>query len=210
MIGQMGSFEFPSSSIDEPLDCYIHGYVSSRLMNLARASEKGLPLCIAATHVDGYILSLTPFSHSYNYRSAILHGYAQVVTEEAEKLYAMRLITNSVVPGRWENSRGTPDGGELSSTTILRVKVVGGSGKIRDGPPSDEKKDSNNPEVVDKVWTGVVPLWKTYGEPVPSAYNKVQGVPEHISSYISESNAENEKHAKSAVGVPLPKEEVHD
>ena len=80
MIGQMGSFDYPSADINEPLDCYLHGYVSSRIMNLARESQRGLPICVAASKVDGLILSLTPNSHSYNYRSAILHGYASVVT----------------------------------------------------------------------------------------------------------------------------------
>ena len=85
MIGQMGSFEYPSAGLDEPLDCYIHGYISARMMNLARASDgQGLPLCITATKVDGLILALTPFSHSYNYRSAVLHGYGTLVTDEEE------------------------------------------------------------------------------------------------------------------------------
>ena len=71
----------------------------------------------------------------------------------------MRLITNSVVPGRWEHSRTPPDGGELSSTTILKVRVVSGSGKIREGGPGDDKKDMENGDVADKYWTGVVPIW---------------------------------------------------
>lgn len=97
MIGVMGSFDYPSANLEEPMDCYLHGYVSSRIMKLARESEQGLPVCVAATKVDGLVLSLTPNSHSYNYRSAILHGYAKAVETTEEKLYAMRLITNSVV-----------------------------------------------------------------------------------------------------------------
>ncbi|KAI1923153.1 hypothetical protein LOZ58_003162 [Ophidiomyces ophidiicola] len=210
MIGQMGSFEYPSSGIDDTLECYLHGYVSSRIMNLARAKEgDGLPICIAATHVDGLILSLTPNSHSFNYRSAVLHGYATLVTEEEEKLWAMRLITNSVVPQRWENTRVPPDGAEMQSTTILRVRIVDGSGKIRDGGVSDERKDMDRRDVTDKVWVGVVPVFQTFGEPIPDAKNKVKEVPEHITSYIAKANERNERQAIDAVKVPLPKEEVH-
>lgn len=111
MIGQMGSFEYPSATIDEPLECYLHGYVSSRIMNLARNSPskgQGLPICIATSRVDGIVLSLTPNSHNYNYRSATLHGYAKLVTSEEEKLWAMKLITNSVVTDRWDHSRVPP------------------------------------------------------------------------------------------------------
>ncbi|EAS35846.3 uncharacterized protein CIMG_01200 [Coccidioides immitis RS] len=210
MIGQMGSFEYPSSGIDDPLECYLHGYVSSRIMNLARATDgKGLPICIAATHVDGLILTLTPNSHSYNYRSAVLHGYATLVTDVEEKLWAMKLITNSVVPQRWENTRIPPDGAEMQSTTILKVKIVDGSGKIRDGGVSDERKDKDRPDVTEKVWTGVVPVWQTFGEPVPDGLNKVNEVPEHISSYIERMNEQNRKCAFDAIKVPLPKEEQH-
>ena len=38
-------------------------YVSSRIINLSRtASENGLPVTIAASHVDGLVLALTPNS----------------------------------------------------------------------------------------------------------------------------------------------------
>jgi nitroimidazol reductase NimA-like FMN-containing flavoprotein (pyridoxamine 5'-phosphate oxidase superfamily) len=207
MIGKMGSFEYPSAGLDEPLDCYLHGYVSSRIMNLARASEgEGLPVCIAATKVDGYVLSLTPFSHSYNYRSAVLHGYARVVTDEREKLFAMKLITNSVVPDRWDNSRVPPESSELSSTTVVRVKVVDGSGKIREGGASDGKEDCGNPELTGRVWTGVVPIWQTFGEPVPSSYNEVKEVPEYLRSYITNTNETNQTHARSTIDGTFPKE----
>lgn len=200
MIGQMGSFEYPSADINEPLDCYIHGYVSSRMMNLARASKEGLPVCIAATHIDGYVMTLSPFSHSYNYRSVVLHGYAKPVTDEEEKTYSMKLITNSVVPQRWENTRSPPDGGEMSSTTILRVEIVDGSGKIRDGGASEEKRDIEDPEVKGKFWSGVLPVWQTFGEPVPSSHNSV-AVPEHISSFVRETNVRNERIAKDSIAA---------
>ncbi|KAJ5889041.1 hypothetical protein N7495_009082 [Penicillium taxi] len=209
MIGQMGSFEYPSATIDEPLECYLHGYVSSRIMNLARNSDgKGLPICIATSKVDGLILSLTPNSHSYNYRSAILHGYASLVTDEEEKLWAMKLVTNSVLSNRWENTRIPPDRAEMSSTVILKVKIVDGSGKIRDGGVSDERKDTDNDEITGRIWTGFVPVWETFGEPVPSPGNKIEKVPEHITSFIKKKNVENRALAEGSVEVALPKEET--
>ena len=198
MIGQMGSFEYPSAGIDEPMDCYLHGYVSSRIMKLARESEKGLPVTIAATKVDGLVLALTPFHHSYNYRSAVLYGYAQPVAATDEKIWAMELITDSVVSERWKNSRTPPDAGELSSTTILRVKITSGSGKIRDGGPHDEKKDEGNPEVAGKYWAGVIPVWETMGSPIPSSQNQVESVPKYINAYVENTNSENSKHAVGA------------
>jgi uncharacterized protein len=202
MIGVMGSYEYPSAGIDEPLDCYLHGYVSSRIMRLAKASPQGLPLCIAATKVDGLVLALTPNSHSYNYRSAVLHGYASLVENVEEKVWALELITNSVVPDRWANSRIPPDAAEMQSTNILRVKVVSGSGKIRDGGPHDEAKDTKREDVTGSTWTGVVPLVETLGRPVASATNKVGQIPDYITSYVKETNAKNEEYAQHAARLP--------
>jgi uncharacterized protein len=202
MIGVMGSFDFPSSGIDEPLDCYLHGYVSSRIMRLARGSEKGLPLCVAATKVDGLVLSLTPNSHSYNYRSAVLQGYAKPVETDEEKLYAMQLITNKVVEGRWDNTRVPPDKVEMTSTTILRVKVETGSGKIRQGGPHDEAKDETREDVTGKVWTGVVPVYEAFDTPIPSDTNKIQQLPSYLESYVSQANSGNREVALNAAKEP--------
>lgn len=203
MVGVMGSFKYPSADLNDPLDCYLHGYVSARMMNLARANEgEGLPVSIAATKVDGVILSLTPNSHSYNYRSTVLFGYASLVTEDEEKMWAMQSITNSVIPGRWENSRVPPDRAEMVSTSILRVRIVSGSGKIRDGEPHDDKKDLERKEVVNKVWAGVLPMWETVGEPVPGGANAVKEVPEHVLAFQRETNSSNETYAKKATREP--------
>ena len=202
MIGVMGSFEYPSSGIDEPLDCYLHGYVSSRIMRLARASEKGIPVCVSAAKVDGLVLSLTPNSHSYNYRSAVLQGYAKPVETDEEKLYAMQLITNRIVNGRWEHTRVPPDRVEMTSTAILRVKVETGSGKIRQGGPHDEAKDEKRTDITNRVWTGVVPVYEAFDTPVPSVTNKVQQAPSYLESFISQANKESREIAISAVEEP--------
>ena len=210
MVGVVGSFERPSADLSEPLDCYLHGYVSSRMMNLARGNEgEGLPLSIAATKVNGIVLSLTPNSHSMNYSSAVLFGYATRVTDDEEKVWAMQLITNSVVPDRWENSRVPPDGSEMASTSILRVRIVSGSGKIRNGEPHDDKKDLEREDVVDRVWTGVLPIWQTIGYPVAGSTNAVAEVPEHVRTFRNETNAGNEEYAKKAAIEPPsePKDE---
>ncbi|KAI0125249.1 hypothetical protein BJ170DRAFT_496448 [Xylariales sp. AK1849] len=217
MIGQMGSFSRPSADAGEVLDLYLHGYVSSRLLNLSRdqdassggraqARETGLPVTVSATHVDGLVLALTPNNHSYNYRSAVLFGHAELVADAAEKLYAMELITNAVVPDRWRNSRVPPTKGEMSSTGLLRVKIVAGSAKIRSGMPGDDKADAENEEVTGRVWTGVVPVWSQMGEPIPSPENKVGSVPAYIGEFVSDGNAwAGEAAVEQATKVMKPK-----
>jgi len=201
MIGTMGSFEKQSAALDEPLDCYLHGYVSSRIMRCAKEAvargEEGLPICVEATKLDGYKLALTPFHHSYNYRSAVLHGHAQLVEDDDEKLWAMEIITNSVVPDRWKNSKTPPSLTDMKSTNILRIKVAAGSAKIGSGLPADEKKDIKDEELNDKVWTGVMPIWETFGEPIPGDYNKIE-VPGHVRDYIQTLNKSNKEAAFEA------------
>jgi uncharacterized protein len=202
MIGVMGSFEYPSADINEPLDCYLHGYVSARLMRLARDSEKGIPVTIAATQVNGLVLSLTPNSHSMNYESAVLQGYGKPVEDTEEKVFAMELITNKVFPDRWTNTRIPPDGAEMSSTMILKVSIETGSGKIRQGEPHDEAKDTKRDDITDKVWTGVVPVYQTFGEPIPSALNKVKELPQYIGSHLTQAASKNKQRAAEAAKEP--------
>ena len=59
-------------------------------MNQARKSGSGLAITIAATKVDGIVLSLTPNSHSYNYRSAVLFGHGSFVD--------VRTLSNRLAP----------------------------------------------------------------------------------------------------------------
>ncbi|KAI3540096.1 flavin-nucleotide-binding protein [Colletotrichum filicis] len=207
MLGQMGSFSRPSADEGDVLDLYLHGYVSSRLINISRqpsdasptststsstsstSSSPGLPVCIAASHLDGLVLALTPNAHSYNYRSAVLFGHATLVSDPAERLYAMQLITDGVVPGRWEASRVPPNKGELSSTSVLKVRIATGSAKIREGPPGDDRADKEDAEVTGRVWTGVVPVYQVLGEPVAGPYNEMAEVPGYLGEYVRETNA---------------------
>ena len=208
MIGQMGSFDRPSASLGDPMDLYIHGYVSSRLFNLGRDASKtkdgqteepeGLPVCCAVSHVDGLVLALSAFNHSYNYRSAVLFGHAVMVEDEAERLYAMELITNSVVPDRWKNSRLPPTGAELQSTSLLRVRIASGSAKFRDGGVSDDKHDLENEDALNSVWTGVVPIYSSMGEPIPSPHNRID-LPAYANDFIKDFNEENKTYCVEAV-----------
>ncbi|KAL2059917.1 hypothetical protein VTL71DRAFT_10072, partial [Oculimacula yallundae] len=214
MIGQMGSFTRPSASLGDKLDCYLHGYVSSRIMNLARSSSSsnstnsttppGIPLCIASSKVTGLVLTLTPNSHNYNYRSAVLFGHATLVETEEEKLFAMELITNSVVPDRWRNTRVPPNRAEMGSTSILKVRIHSGSAKVREGGPLDSKDDMGDEDATGRIWTGVLPIWETIGEPIAGPYNTVQEIPEHITSYRDEFNRESRVYAEEGARKDAP------
>ncbi|KAH7194937.1 hypothetical protein DER44DRAFT_849622 [Fusarium oxysporum] len=206
MLGAMGNFAYPSAGLNEPQDCYIHGYISARMANLSRKAMDdglpGLPVCVSVAKVDGLVLALSAFTHSCNYRSAVLFGHAALVTDESEKLWALELLTNKIIPGRWDQVRQPPNKFELMQTQILRVRVTSGSAKIRAGPPADDKEDVQDSGVMKNVWSGYVPLVERMGQPIPSAYNQLQDVPEHVrdlqEGFNEEADAYNDKLVKQA------------
>lgn len=199
MIARVGTFEDGA----EPA-VYIHGYVSARLFRpqtgrsepATRDHDGGLPVCIAATKIDNLVLALTPFNHSYDYRSAVVHGTATLLDpgtkadpkNRQEIIYALKLITDGMVPGRWENSRTPPEESEVVSTRILKVRIDSASAKIRDSGVSDDAKDLKHDDTTERVWTGVIPYVEVLGEPMPAAMNKVAVIPEYILGYVKEHN----------------------
>lgn len=52
---------------------------------------------------------------------------------------------------------------EPAATAVLRLDLAEVSAKLRTGGPNDEPEDLDLPH-----WTGVLPLGKGYGTPVPS------------------------------------------
>ena len=86
----------------------------------------------------------------------------------------------------------------MASTTILKVKIVNGSGKVRTGGPDDERKDTEREDLLERVWTGVVPMWETVGEPVSGGDSRVKDVPAHVRAFQDDTNKVNEKYAKTA------------
>ncbi|KAJ4337449.1 hypothetical protein N0V95_008339 [Ascochyta clinopodiicola] len=189
MLGCTGSFSDPSSDPSTTTqDLYIHGYISSRLFKKGKEAgehddDQGLPITAAATFLDGLVLALSPFHNSCNYRSAVAYGYADVVTDQAEALYAMQLITDNMIPERWAKSRGPPTKAELSSTGILKVRIASASAKTREGGPSEDRADLKDAALVGRTWTGVVPFWGTWGEPVAGKLNGREEVEGYIEKW---------------------------
>ena len=204
MLGCTASCPGGQPSTDDTADpsvVYLHGYVSARLMKLPGSSEhssRGLPITISASLLDGLVLSLTPFHNSCNYRSVVVFGYATVVEDEEEKLVAMKLITDNIAPGRWDNSRVPPTKTEMNSTSVLRVQIHSASSKLRSGPPIEDRKDLRDDPLRAKVWTGVVPAWIQWGEPVPAKENRAEKIPDYLTEWVHEMNTTGKETAVEA------------
>jgi nitroimidazol reductase NimA-like FMN-containing flavoprotein (pyridoxamine 5'-phosphate oxidase superfamily) len=150
---------------------YLHGSSANRAIAAAAGSE----VCVTVTHIDGLVCSRAVFTHSVNYRSAVIFGRARLVTEHEERLAGLRAVTEQVIPGRWEAVR-PPSRKELAATSVLAMPLAEASVKVRTGPPSDEPEDMDS-----GAWAGVVPAALTFGapEPDPAARSAVP-VPGHI------------------------------
>ncbi|MEU6059137.1 pyridoxamine 5'-phosphate oxidase family protein [Streptomyces sp. NPDC047097] len=156
---------------------YVHGSTGSRPLRAAGQADPGLPVCLTVTHVDGLVLARSAFHHSINYRSVVVHGIAYQVTDPEEKSAALDALVDHVVPGRAADSR-PGDAKELAATAVLRLDLAEVSAKIRTGGPNDEPEDLTLP-----YWTGVVPLTRGYGAPIPADdLDPAVALPEYLSA----------------------------
>jgi nitroimidazol reductase NimA-like FMN-containing flavoprotein (pyridoxamine 5'-phosphate oxidase superfamily) len=80
----------------------LHGAPDSRLVRHLCA---GPPVCISFTLLDGWVLGTAACSHSMNYRSVVLFGTGRAVTLVEQKLRALELLTEHMMPGRWREVR---------------------------------------------------------------------------------------------------------
>ena len=154
---------------------YIHGSAASRML---RNLDQGIAVCVTVTLLDGLVLARSIFNHSMNYRSVVVLGTAVAVEDQAEKLQALRALSEHILPGRWEESR-QPNERELKATLVMRLPITEYSAKMRTGPPIDNEEDYSF-----LTWAGVVPLQMVAGSPIndPKLDPKTP-VPSYVPSY---------------------------
>ena len=150
-----------------------HGSTGSRLF---RSLADGIPACLTVTLLDGMVLARSAFESSMNYRSAMVLGACSVV-EGTPKQEALRIITEHLLPGRWEDVR-QPTRRESAATLVLSMPLTEWSLKVRDGGPEDPDED-----VALDFWAGVVPMSEAFGTPRP-ADDLRPGIP--VPAYIAQ------------------------
>jgi nitroimidazol reductase NimA-like FMN-containing flavoprotein (pyridoxamine 5'-phosphate oxidase superfamily) len=154
---------------------YLHGSAASRML---RTLSEGVPVSVTVTHVDGLVLARSAFHHSVNYRSVVILGTARLVEDPAEKMEAMRVFTEHVMKGRWDDVR-QPTEQELKATLVLALPLEEVSAKVRTGGPNDDAPDYDLP-----VWAGVLPLETVPKQPVADPNRKKDtAIPEYLKNY---------------------------
>jgi uncharacterized protein len=159
-------FVIPTSYGRKDASLYIHGSAASRMLRQMQKEDgqkEKVSVCITVTLLDGLVLARSVFNHSMNYRSVVILGKATLVDDAQEKLEALRLLSEHILPGRWDDSR-QPNERELKQTSVLRVPIEEFSAKVRTGPPIDDEEDYSFP-----TWAGVVPLEMVARPPIDDA-----------------------------------------
>ncbi len=135
---------------------FVHGSSKSRMLS---ALADGRPLCMVVTIIDALVLARSAFHHSMNYRSVVIYGHARE-REGDEKMEALRIVSDQILPGRWDEVR-LPTDIEMKATTVLAIEIDSASAKIRTGPPGDDAEDYDLP-----IWAGILPIHLSYDEPI--------------------------------------------
>jgi len=160
-------YVIPTSYGRKDASLYIHGSAASRMLRQMQKKDdqtkEAAQVCITVTLLDGLVLARSVFNHSMNYRSVVILGKATLVDDPQEKLAALRVLSEHILPGRWDDSR-QPSDRELKQTSVLRVPIEEFSAKVRQGPAVDDKEDYSFP-----TWAGVVPLEMVAGTPINDA-----------------------------------------
>ncbi len=175
-------FVIPTSYGRKDASLYVHGSAASRMLRHLQ-SGVGAPVCVTVTLLDGLVLARSVFNHSMNYRSVVILGKATLVDDPEEKLAALRILSEHILPGRWDDAR-QPNSQELKATSVLRVPIEEFSAKVRTGPPIDDEEDYSFP-----TWAGVVPLETVAADPIDDA-RLLPGrtTPEYVCHYARQRN----------------------
>ena len=136
---------------DETL--YLHGARKARVIRLLEQTQTA---CVNVTHVDGLVFARSAFNSSMHYRSAIVFGTPALIDDFDDKVHALRVISESTMPGRWDELR-EPHENEVKMTGVIRLTIDAASAKRASGMPDDEDDDYEIP-----IWAGVLPLRSTF------------------------------------------------
>ncbi|MCX6459508.1 MAG: pyridoxamine 5'-phosphate oxidase family protein [Actinobacteria bacterium] len=147
-----------------------HGSTASRLF---RGLATGDSTCLTVTLIDGLVLARSAFESSINYRSVMVLGSCVVLKGE-EKDRALRVISDHLLPDRWDDIR-PPTKKETAATLVLALSLEECSVKVGEGGPEEAEGDETWP-----AWGGHVPIREVLGEPVSDEFVTDQPVPDYV------------------------------
>ena len=148
----------------------VHGSTGAGLLRHVAA---GTPVALCVVHLDGLVVAHSTFDSSANYRSAVVHGTAEVLRGD-EAWAALNALSDRIIPGRVAEVRDMLPK-EVAATIVLALPIVEGAwtAKVRTG-------GTGTPEEETEAWMGVVPITPVYGEPLAEEWARERPVPASV------------------------------
>ena len=156
---------------------YIHGSNGSRML---KQLLRDTGVCVTVTHLDGLVLARSAFNHTMNYRSAMVYGQFEKVSDIGQQHAAMDALMEKLAPGRLAQVRGGSTK-EYAATTVLRIALDECAVKQRRGGPLDDAGD-----MAHDVWTGELPFTHGRGAAIADALNTSE-LPAYAAAWGTES-----------------------
>ncbi|MDN2703871.1 pyridoxamine 5'-phosphate oxidase family protein [Janthinobacterium sp. SUN100] len=156
---------------------YIHGSNGSRMLKQLLLDGDA---CVTVSHLDGLVLARSAFNHTMNYRSAMVYGQFEKVSDIGQQHVAMDALMEKLAPGRLAHVRGG-SAKEYAATTVLRIALDECAVKQRTGGPLDDAGD-----MAHAVWTGELPFSHGRGAAIADALNTCD-IPAYAATWGTES-----------------------
>ena len=131
---------------------------------------------MTVTLLDGLVLARSAFESSMHYRGVMALGTCTVL-EGDDRDRAFRLISDHLLPGRWDDIR-PPSKKEIAATLVLALPLDEVSVKVSDKLPEDDPQDVDRP-----VWGGIVPLTESFGAPVADERGAAYPTPSYLETW---------------------------
>ena len=141
---------------------YWHGSSASRMIRAATGAQ----VCLTVTLLDGLVLARSGLEHSVNFRSVMIFGQAEPVTDPKAKARHLEIMIDQMFPDRWSQLRPMT-AQDIKATALLSLPITEASAKIGSGRPTDPPEDMEWP-----VWAGTIPLTQSVGQPNPDGTPK--------------------------------------
>lgn len=128
-------------------------------------AAEGTDVCLTVSLLDGLVLARSGFHHSANYRSVMIFGRPERVSDPEQKRARFDGLIDTLFPGRSADLR-PPTNVEVRQTTVLSLPISEVSAKIRDAGPVDDEADYALP-----IWAGTIPIRTVAGAPIADERN---------------------------------------
>lgn len=148
-----------------------------------RHVSAGAPAALSVVHLDAVVVAHNTFDTSANYRSAVVYGTLEPVTDPDAKREVMTKVSDAVLPGR-EDEVEPMTARQLAGTAVMQLVIRDGDWlvKVRTGGPGE-------PDGPTDAWTGLVPIRVVAEEPVPDPRSAGLPVPASVRERVRRGGA---------------------